>query len=349
MAAGTKKTKSIVDVARKAGVSVATVSRVLNDSSLVKPETKEQIRKVADQLGYELPFRRPGPKPGRPVHKKMVAFLSFMDRNRYHAGGDIPSTFLALRRGVEEGAQEYGLSVQLHLIATEAELSETIENGKFSGFILQGGKPHSSVKEFLKTKPCCWVTNNPWTPDWGDHIMPDHREVGMMAAEYLIGRGCRKLVSIWLGCPDRVSALRKEGFLYAADKQGVERRFVFAESPSADVQVTYPEAVYVNEIIERFHQEDFLADGIFFDSDYSMATLYPVMVRDKIIIPEKTVLISCNNQQPFLKGIKPHPATMDVHFEQIGRIGVSQLVWRMKNPDCQRVRSLISPSLISLS
>jgi LacI family transcriptional regulator len=349
MANKTKKVTSIVEVAKRAGVSVATVSRVLNDSSLVKPETKEQIRKVADQLGYALPVCRPGPKPGRPVRKKKIAFLGFVDGNHYPAGGEMQSTFLALQRGVEEAGEEYGLSIKLHLIATEAALSETIENGDFFGFILQGWKPHSSVKNFLKTKPCCWVMNNSWTPDWGDHIMPDHREVGMMAAEYLIDHGCRKPVSIWLGCPDRISTLRKEGFLYAAGKQGVESRLVFAESSSSDVRVAYPAAVYVNEIVERLHQADFPPDGIFFDSDYSMAALYPVMVREKIIIPGKTVLISCNNQQPFLKGIKPHPATMDVHFEQIGRIGVSQLVWRMKNPDCQRVRSLISPSLISLS
>jgi len=344
-----KKVTSIVEVAKRAGVSVATVSRVLNDSSLVKPDTKEQIRKVAGQLGYKLPVCRPGPKPGRPIRKKKVAFLCFIDGNHCHSRGDLPSTFLALQRGVDEGAREYGLAVQLHLVATDTELAQTIKEGGGSGFILQGGRPHPSVKEFLKTQSCCWVMNNPWTPDWGDHIMPDHREVGMMAAEYLMAHGCRKPVGIWLGRPDRVSALRKEGFLYAVGNRGVESRFVMAESPSPDAQMTYPEAVYVNEIVERFHRSAFLADGLFFDSDHAMATLYPVMVREKIIIPGKTVLIGCNNQQPFLKGIKPHPATMDVHFEQIGRIGVSQLVWRMKNPDCQRVRSLISPSLISLS
>lgn len=43
---------TIRDVARQAGVSVATVSRVLNNSSLVNPETRELVLQAVSQLGY---------------------------------------------------------------------------------------------------------------------------------------------------------------------------------------------------------------------------------------------------------------------------------------------------------
>jgi DNA-binding LacI/PurR family transcriptional regulator len=41
------------DVARAAGVSMATVSRSLNDSSLIPEKTRRRIRTIADQLGFE--------------------------------------------------------------------------------------------------------------------------------------------------------------------------------------------------------------------------------------------------------------------------------------------------------
>ena len=49
MGSGTGRSKSIVDVAKKAGVSTATVSRAMHDSPSVKPATKKRIRAIADQ------------------------------------------------------------------------------------------------------------------------------------------------------------------------------------------------------------------------------------------------------------------------------------------------------------
>ena len=105
----------------------------------------------------------------------------------------------------------------------------------------------------------------------------------------------------------------------------------------------------MDEIIEGIKKMKPCPDGFFMDWDLSLSTLYPVMVREKLIIPGKTVLIGCDNQPQYLKGIKPYPATMETHFELIGTLGVTQLVWRMNNENtCRRMSSLISPSLIAL-
>ena len=66
-------------MAKKAGASLSTVSRALNNNPSVSPETKEKISKVAKQLGFSLSPRRPGPKPGQAGRKKKVAFINFID------------------------------------------------------------------------------------------------------------------------------------------------------------------------------------------------------------------------------------------------------------------------------
>ena len=350
MASGKKKSGlSIIDVAKKAGISVSTVSRVLNNSPSVKQETRKRIFAVAKKMGYSLSEQRPGPKPGHAARKKKVAFINFLDP--HYLGDDLSTSFMMLKSGIEEGAREKGMSVSFHLMGTNDKMPEIFEPESFAGFILLGWRPHASAEAYLRTRPCCWVMNNPWTPTWGDHVMPDHREAGMMALDYLAEHGCKRPVILKLGRPDRVSALREEGFTYAAFKQGIDAQSLLIKNPTQrDSSSIYPDAVYIDELIEHFKNTISSVDGIFFDCDRAMTVLYPVMVRERLIIPGKTVLIGCNNQQPFLKGISPHPATQEVHFGLIGRLGVVQLAWRMGNQDIyQRVRSMISPELIALS
>src|SRR3954470_20438081 len=56
---------SIVSVAKRAGVSIATVSRVINDLDNVRGETAEQVRAAMRELGYTPPRVKRGPKAGR--------------------------------------------------------------------------------------------------------------------------------------------------------------------------------------------------------------------------------------------------------------------------------------------
>ncbi|MBB1165963.1 LacI family transcriptional regulator [Lacticaseibacillus rhamnosus] len=48
-----KKNASIKDVARLSGVSVATVSRIMNDTGRYSPKTRDKVLKVIEEIGYE--------------------------------------------------------------------------------------------------------------------------------------------------------------------------------------------------------------------------------------------------------------------------------------------------------
>lgn len=91
----------IVDVAEAAQVSVATVSRVLNNSSRVDPVLVERVRTAADRLGY-----RPN-AVARNLRRRGTQVLALIIT-------DINNPFYtALARGAEDQAQEAGFSVLL--------------------------------------------------------------------------------------------------------------------------------------------------------------------------------------------------------------------------------------------
>lgn len=90
---------TIRDVAKKAGVSVATVSHVINGTRKVAPETEARVRRAMEELGYQ---------------PNAIA-QSLRKRTTYAVGilvSDITNSFFAtLVRGAEDAALEAGYSV----------------------------------------------------------------------------------------------------------------------------------------------------------------------------------------------------------------------------------------------
>ena len=103
---------SIVDVAKAAGVSHMTVSRVLNRSRGVRPETVTAVMKAVEELGYVAPRRKPGPKPKR--RKKLRKVLLVAPRDPGPAGkGFLDSAYgQALLAGVNQVADRHRLEVE---------------------------------------------------------------------------------------------------------------------------------------------------------------------------------------------------------------------------------------------
>ncbi|HEX4203441.1 MAG TPA: LacI family DNA-binding transcriptional regulator [Ktedonobacteraceae bacterium] len=92
---------NIYDVAKRAGASISTVSRVLNGSARVKPEVEARVRAAIEDLNYQ-PSR--AARSLRVNHSKIIGLLITDIQNPF---------FTALVRGVEDMAQRNGYSLIL--------------------------------------------------------------------------------------------------------------------------------------------------------------------------------------------------------------------------------------------
>src|SRR5262245_43986797 len=99
---------SISDVAKLAGVSSSTVSRVINNHTRVAPETAQKVRKAMQSLGYTPSERRPGPKPSFRSRNGTanIAFL-VLGASRSRA----TPAFEELLRGVSVAASRHDLNL----------------------------------------------------------------------------------------------------------------------------------------------------------------------------------------------------------------------------------------------
>jgi LacI family transcriptional regulator len=117
---------TIRDVAKAAGVSIATVSRVLNDAARVTDETRDRVRSVVDKMGY-------APHGGtRSVVVRRTRTLGVLLPELY---GEFFSEFI---RGIDETAKKHGFLTLVTSARREAnEISAAVSNmrGRVDGFL----------------------------------------------------------------------------------------------------------------------------------------------------------------------------------------------------------------------
>ena len=130
-----RKTTRLEDIARLAGVSIATASRALNDNPAVNDRTKQLIWKLAKEHDY--PFRRH--MPAGPIGAQGTIAL-VVPRPQGREGRLSDPFFLELLAGVGEAARERGCDLLMSHIspANYEELSAALNTSRADGVIFLG-------------------------------------------------------------------------------------------------------------------------------------------------------------------------------------------------------------------
>lgn len=210
-----KSTITIREVATHAGVSIGTVSHVLNDTTPVKDDLRRRVLETIRVLGY-----KPN-KLARGFRRNQTNLLGMVIP-------DIVNPFFpALVRGAEDGAHQE--SYNLVLCNTdndpekETQYLEELRDHRMAGVILipaGNTEINTLVNETLDGTPIVCLDRQP--PFWsGDSVAVDNEKGSATATEYLLKLGHRNIAMI--SGPHHVSSAveRKEGFRAAMRKQRV--------------------------------------------------------------------------------------------------------------------------------
>lgn len=337
---------SINDVAKLAGVSSSTVSRVINNHPRVAPETAKSVRKAMQELGYTPSERRPGPKPSfrSRAGTATIAFL-VLGTNKSRA----TPAFEDLLRGVSTAASKNDLNLIFNHLADPDHIPARVFDQRIDGLLLHGLMPGGELRERLRRIPTVWLMGNRRRPDWGDQVLPDWYEIGEFAARHLISRGHKKLAFMNLDAAHW--ALRAYGHAFAisaadagADVAKLER------SRQQNLQGYWREHSMeaVQELVDQYLKLRDRPTGVFVADDMQVAMMQPALQKAGVQIGEGQVeLISCNNEEPYLVGLYPRPAVIDIRVESIGRRGVEQLLWRLEHSDVtERLLTTIEPVVV---
>jgi len=226
------KRVTIFDVAEMANVSTMTVSRVINNKTSIRPETKARVLEAIDALGYQ------------PSH---IAQSLTNDRT-YTIGitvSDIANPFFAeLIAGVEAVSWQNGYNVILcntqEDLQREREVLRLLEAKQVDGVLVCSARlPDSEFFSLLKTFRTAVVFNRMVPSDIAGVVMMDDVEGAKTAVQHLLASGRRK-IGIIAGAEISPSAqARIEGFMSAIpdDDPPIERAVPSHIQPGRDAAI----------------------------------------------------------------------------------------------------------------
>jgi len=336
---------SIVEVAKLAGVSHATVSRVINRHPRVSPNSTRRVREAMRQLNYKPPIVRRGPRSkvrqGIRTHNIALLFLG-ADVSLQHA--PIISTLV---RGVERALAEHELNFSLAHVEPGKSLPRNVASGNVDGVILIGCEPDAATCRQLRSLPAVWLGSRA-SERWGDHVAPDEATVGRIASQYLIENGHKNLAVINIEQSHPGLAAYQAWFEQSAKQAGASVHTLTADTAqSGELLRPHAEESELARQVSHLLELSPRPTGLFVAADMQTVVVQRLLTQAGVRVGNDLQIVSVNNEQVLLAGLDPRPATIDLGAEALGKRAVDQLLWRMRNPDePRRVRVTVEPRLI---
>ncbi len=212
--ASSRSTGSVTlgNVAKLAGVSPITVSRVLNRPELVTPDTIEHVQQVIARTGY-VPNLLAGGLASR--RSRLVAAIVPQIAH---------SLFVETIQSLTDRLGEAGYQVLLGLSgyseSREEDLITAILSRRPDAIFLTGIKHSPVARQRLLAARIPVVETWDLTPTPIDMLVGfSHEKVGQATAEFLLGKGYRHFGMVW--ADDERAVLRRRGFLSVLAAHGI--------------------------------------------------------------------------------------------------------------------------------
>ncbi len=333
---GSGKTTSF-DIAHRAGVSQATVSRALRDSPLVNPKTRERIKRVARELNYQVDRTAAGL---RSQHSHTLAILLFEDPTTDDS--QINPFFLSMLGNITRAAarRNYDVLVSFQQLSDDWHIKYQVSN-RADGIILLGYGDYSGfadkVDKLVKAKArfVVWGATGPGLS--GQTIGCDNASGAFDATSHLIKLG-RKNIAFFGGTTHNSPEFRQryEGYCKALRAAGlnVDAGLQF----DADSQETAGASATVS-LLESGKP----FDAIFAASDLIAIGAIKRLRAEGLRIPTDVSVVGFDNI-PAASYFNPSLTTVHQDTIAAGEQLVSQLIGMIKGE--QRESQLLQPSLV---
>lgn len=298
---------TLKDVAREAGLTVGTVSRVLNNRGYISENARGKVDAAMKKLNY---------------HPNEVA-RSLSKSSSNTIGVIVPHIqhpyFTEMISNLENQAYKHGYKMLLcnsrSIQEKEREYIDICTGNKVAGIILCSGTVSVDVFDGIGIPV---VTIERFLDNGTAAVECDNRQGGALAAEKLISCGCRHLLHVGnVGGVFMPADMRTEGFREVCERE----RIPFEEILTEEIQ--YKSLAY-GDMIEEALRKYPETDGLFVNSDVIAAQTLQVCRKLRISVPDQLKVIGFDDV--FLSTLTtPQLTTIHQPIKEMAEIAVNLL------------------------
>jgi LacI family transcriptional regulator len=312
---------TIKDVAKAARVSVATVSRALNESGNVTEQTRRHVGAIAEKLGY--------------VPHEAARSLSSRSRRTRCIGAVLPDLhgefFSELIRGIDRAARSHGLHILLsssHGDADELAAALLAMRGRVDGLLVMSAYADNEVldRNLQPTLPAVLV-NSGQGGDRYSALVVDNFGGASAMVRHLVGRGHRRIAIIG-GPEDNFDAReRLAGYTAALHelKPGAKAQVLRGDFSEESGYKAGRQLISMSDRPDAvFAAYDMMAIGCIF-----------ALTEAGLRVPDD-IAVTGFDDIPIARYVSPALTTVRVRISELGELALERLVLAINEPGQDR-------------
>lgn len=314
---------TLKDIAKKANVSISTVSRILNnDVSLsVKSETRERVHQIAEKLNYQL-VKKSRTDREQINNKNVLRIGIILCQSLEEEMAD--TYFLSIRRGIEkECAKHKFIKSRIHRWK-DIHVKLTLKN--YDGLIIVGGLTAEGL-ELMSDHQGNVVFVNHQPDDKYDSVVIDFKKATENALNHLMKKGHKRIG--YIGGSEK--KYHKTGKI-----EVIDQRLLTYKEMMEQVGISHEDAYYADDygmsdgydLMLKAISKGNLPKAFFVASDPMAVGAMHALNEYDIRIPDDVAIVSFNDVD-LARFASPPLTSVKVHTEEMGRTSVKLLIDRL--------------------
>jgi len=301
----------LVDVAEQAGVSMKTVSNVINEFPHVSPGTRAKVQAAIDVLGY-----RPN-QSARNLARGLTGTIALVVPQL-----DMPY-FAALSMQVLEAAEQAGWMVIIQQTRGDLTAERAIVHGhsphRLDGMIFSPVRiGPTDLRDREDSTPLVLLGEQTY-PGVADHVAVDNVAAARTAVQHLIGLGRRRVAMVGARTRNRQNP-RFRGYLAALRAAGLEVDDAL-HLPAPNGRGTDGEAA-IHGLLDRGVEPP---DAVFCMTDWVALGVVRALQQRGLRVPEDVAVVGFDDI-PYGLAATPTLTTVSTDREQIAGLAVQSLL-----------------------